>query len=96
MGGGVRRKLDDLGRVVIPSSMRRLLGLRDGDELEVEVADGAVVLRKPTAVCTFCGSGTHLEQLHGKPVCWSCLGALRQKARGTPADPAAGSTGEPT
>lgn len=77
---GVRRKIDDLGRVVIPASMRKVLGIGVGDELDVRVEGEALVLSRPSTACTFCGGDLHLEELHGKLVCWSCLAALQRRA----------------
>lgn len=74
--GGVRRKVDHLGRIVIPASMRRVLGITDGDELEVRLDGAEVLLRKPRVRCTFCGSTTELRELLGQPVCWSCAAAV--------------------
>ena len=74
---GIRRKVDDLGRVVIPASMRRSLGIGLGDEVEVSVDGGRVVLAKPADNCTFCGSEHNLGAFRDKVVCWSCTAALR-------------------
>ena len=43
---GIMRRIDDLGRVVIPKEIRRNLHLKEGDPLELFVEDGAVVFRK--------------------------------------------------
>ncbi len=64
----VRRKVDDLGRVVIPSSIRKLLDIREGDELEVHVEDGQVVMRQAADQCAFCGGSEHLELFQSKAV----------------------------
>lgn len=77
---GVRRKVDDLGRVVIPAGMRRALGISEGDEVEFSVHDDRLVITRAQDHCTFCGSDLNLEWVFGKAVCWSCLGALRAKA----------------
>ena len=81
---GVRRKVDHLGRVVIPASMRRVLGIVDGDELEVRMTDASVVIRKPREACTFCGATIELREVLGNPLCWSCMAAVvaaRQEER---------------
>ncbi len=84
---GIRRKVDDLGRVVIPASMRRSLGIGVGDELEVSVDADRVVLAKPVERCTFCGATNHLEPFHDKLVCWSCTAALRALDRERTSEP---------
>ena len=74
---GIVRKVDHLGRVVIPSTIRRSLGIGEGDELEVTVEGDRVVLARPDDRCTFCGSDQHLSTFRRKAVCWSCAAALR-------------------
>jgi len=82
---GIRRKVDDLGRVVIPASIRKALGVNEGETVEVGVEGDAVVLRRAADTCTFCSSEDHLDLFRGKAVCWSCMAALRAKAGATPA-----------
>lgn len=87
-GQGVRRKIDHLGRVVVPASMRRVLGLVDGEELEIRLVGEAVELRRPRELCTFCGSDQDLSVVLGRPVCWSCVAAVRARGReGRPMTP---------
>jgi AbrB family transcriptional regulator, transcriptional pleiotropic regulator of transition state genes len=74
---GIRRKIDDLGRVVIPSSMRKTLGIREGDELEFRLDGEHIVLGRVADQCTFCGATEHLERFREKVVCWSCMAAIR-------------------
>jgi transcriptional pleiotropic regulator of transition state genes len=78
---GIRRKVDDLGRVVIPSSIRKILGIAEGDLLEITLEGDRVVLTLPNDSCTFCGSSLHLDVFRGKVVCWSCTAALRAMDR---------------
>ena len=78
---GIRRKVDDLGRVVIPSSIRKTLGITEGDLVEIQLDGDRIVLSRPEDACTFCGSSLHLDSFRGKVVCWSCTAALRAKDR---------------
>ena len=78
---GIRRKVDDLGRVVIPSTIRRALAIGEGDELEVHLDGDHIVLARPADRCTFCGGEQHLEVFREKPVCWSCMAAVRAMDR---------------
>jgi AbrB family transcriptional regulator, transcriptional pleiotropic regulator of transition state genes len=74
---GIRRKVDDLGRVVIPASIRRSLGIREGDAVEVTVDGERVILAKPRDACVFCGREDEgLETFRGRLLCRECLGAL--------------------
>jgi AbrB family transcriptional regulator, transcriptional pleiotropic regulator of transition state genes len=74
---GIRRKVDDLGRVVIPASIRRSLGIREGDAVEVSVEGERVVLAKPRESCVFCGREEEgLPTFRGRLLCRECLGGL--------------------
>jgi transcriptional pleiotropic regulator of transition state genes len=73
---GMARKVDDLGRIVLPVETRRLFGIRPGDALEIAVADGAILLRKLEAGCVFCDARERLREFRGKLVCPECGGEL--------------------
>jgi AbrB family transcriptional regulator, transcriptional pleiotropic regulator of transition state genes len=77
METGIARKIDDLGRIVIPAETRRLFNIREGDHLFIAVEGGSIVLRKMTDTCTFCGSSDSVSQFKGKGLCNSCRGQLR-------------------
>ncbi|MGH9164445.1 MAG: AbrB/MazE/SpoVT family DNA-binding domain-containing protein [Acidimicrobiales bacterium] len=67
------RRVDDLGRIVLPVEMRRLLGVRSGDAMDISVADGTMVLRKQQSRCVFCDeSGDGLGTYRGRAVCAAC------------------------
>ncbi|HET7486771.1 MAG TPA: AbrB/MazE/SpoVT family DNA-binding domain-containing protein [Acidimicrobiales bacterium] len=70
------RKVDDLGRIVLPVEMRRMFGIRPGDELEISVDGGAIVLRKVEDRCVFCGDGDGLRGYRDKQVCKACSAEL--------------------
>jgi transcriptional pleiotropic regulator of transition state genes len=77
MESGIARKIDDLGRIVIPAEIRRLFNIREGDQLIISVDDGSnIVLRKMESTCIFCGSGEHVGSYRGKGVCASCRSQL--------------------
>ena len=73
---GIRRKVDDLGRVVIPVGIRRSLEIHEGDPLEVSVDGENIVLRKPADRCVFCGTETGLVAFRGKGVCRACSSSV--------------------
>lgn len=76
MRSGIRRKVDDLGRVVIPAGIRRSLGIREGDALEVSVQGDEVVLSKPVDQCVFCHSDQELRGFRDKAICASCASGV--------------------
>ena len=73
------RKIDDLGRIVVPAETRRLFNIHEGDELAISVDNGGIVLRKLEETCTFCESTDDVRDYRGRGVCVNCradLGAL--------------------
>lgn len=72
MDSGITRKIDDLGRIVIPAETRRMFNIHEGDHLFISVEQGNIVLRKTTDICTFCGSDSNVSQFKGKGICSSC------------------------
>ncbi|HEU4320295.1 MAG TPA: AbrB/MazE/SpoVT family DNA-binding domain-containing protein [Acidimicrobiia bacterium] len=76
MDSGITRKIDDLGRIVIPAETRRMFNIREGDHLYIAVEGGNIVLRKMTDSCTFCGSDRQVIQFKGKGICTPCKGQL--------------------
>ena len=78
---GVVRKVDDLGRIVIPMELRKTLGINESDPLEIYVDDnGKFILRKYSPGCVFCGNMEGVKEFNGKNVCGHCLKELNKKA----------------
>ena len=73
---GIIRRIDDLGRVVIPVEMRRALDIGDREELAISVENSAIVLRRAHTGCVFCGSGKDVLDFRGKLVCPRCVRQL--------------------
>lgn len=70
---GISRKVDDLGRIVIPSEMRKALGLREGDQLDITVDDDRLILKRREETCIFCRSTQDLKEFMGRMVCATCI-----------------------
>jgi len=75
---GVVRKLDELGRVVIPVDCRRELGITFGDPLEISVNGEYLVLKKYVPKCVFCKSDKDVVEVKGKHICRNCLANLKE------------------
>lgn len=73
---GIVRKVDELGRVVIPMELRRTMNIAEGDGLEIFVDGERIVLRKYAPGCTLCGSLEDIEYLSGKPICRNCISKI--------------------
>jgi AbrB family transcriptional regulator, transcriptional pleiotropic regulator of transition state genes len=78
---GVVRKIDELGRIVLPSELRRVFGIREGDELEISVDGERVILEKRQDVCVFCSAEKPSIDFHGRSVCENCAGELGKQGR---------------
>ena len=77
MDTGMTRKIDDLGRIVIPAETRRLFRIREGDYLAIAVEGDNIVIKKLEATCTFCGATEDVTPFKGKGLCTSCRLELR-------------------
>lgn len=77
---GIVRRIDDLGRVVIPKELRRMLGIKEGDPLEIFTDGERIVLRKYVPGCCLCGNvDQKLATLSsGKIVCGPCVDLIRE------------------
>ncbi len=73
---GIVRKVDELGRVVIPIELRRTLDIEEKDGLEIFVDNDRIVLRKYEPACIFCGSADDVHPYMGKNVCRECRGKM--------------------
>lgn len=75
---GIVRKVDELGRVVIPIELRRTLSIEEKDALEIYVEQDQIVLRKyvPSSVCVFCGNSEGIIKYKGKNICQDCANAV--------------------
>ncbi len=76
MDSGISRKIDDLGRIVIPAETRRLFNIREGDHLTISIEGSNIVLRKVDSTCIFCGSTDQVTTFKGKGICASCRSQL--------------------
>jgi len=76
---GIVRKVDELGRVVLPVEMRRLLNISEKDKVEISLDGENVILCKYKAACVFCGSNEDLRDYRDRKVCIQCLEQLQTK-----------------
>lgn len=71
---GIVRRIDDLGRVVIPKEVRQTQGITEGDPLEIFVDQDKVILRKYQPGCYLCGNVEgHMHDFFGKQICTKCV-----------------------
>lgn len=74
---GIVRKVDELGRIVLPIELRRTLDIAEKDSLEIYVDGDTIVLRKYEPSCIFCGSSKDVLTFKGRNICPACLSELK-------------------
>jgi transcriptional pleiotropic regulator of transition state genes len=70
---GIVRKIDDLGRVVIPKELRKTMDLDSKDSLEIYVENDSIIFSKYESGCIFCNELSNTFEYEGKTICKSCL-----------------------
>ncbi len=70
---GIIRKVDNLGRIVLPIELRRTMDIAERDELEIYMENDRIILQKFELACIFCGSSRGLISYRRKNVCQECI-----------------------
>jgi transcriptional pleiotropic regulator of transition state genes len=73
---GVVRKVDELGRIVVPIEIRRTMDIAIKDTLEIYVEGDMIILKKYHPACIFCEDATNVISYKGKMICRNCLAEL--------------------
>lgn len=76
---GIIRRVDELGRVVIPIELRNKFGITEKDPMEIYVDGTSIILKKYEPNCIFCNNSKNLIEFEGKQVCSKCAKALGNK-----------------
>ena len=77
---GIVRRIDNLGRVVLPIELRRSFDIDKEDPVEIFVDDNAIVLKKYQPACIFCNEAKDVINFKGKNICRDCLAEMKEKA----------------
>ena len=75
---GIVRKVDELGRIVIPIELRRNLDIEIKDSLEIFVENESIILKKYAPACIFCGQAKNISSFKGKNICPSCIAEIKK------------------
>ena len=75
---GVVRKIDELGRFVLPIEIRKSLNLNCKDAVEIFVDEDKIILKKYEPACIFCGNADNVSDIHGKLVCKDCIEKIKK------------------
>ena len=70
---GIVRRVDELGRIVLPIELRRTLDIAERDTLEIFVDGDTIMLRKFQQSCIFCGSTRNIRSFKEKFICEACV-----------------------
>ena len=73
---GITRKIDELGRIVIPIGIRTKLNLKEKDEMEIFIEKGKIILKRYELNCVFCGEKTNLKEYKGQCICKKCMSKI--------------------
>ena len=77
MSKGNKSKIDNLGRFVIPKSIRKALGIEQNDEISMYVEDNKLIISKGFKSCSLCGNTEVNYQLNDKFLCKSCVEGIK-------------------
>ena len=75
---GIVRKIDELGRIVLPIELRRTLDIGERETMEIFVDGSSVVLKKYRPTCIFCDNVRDISVFKGKNVCPKCLREMQE------------------
>ena len=73
-----KRKVDELGRIVLPVEVRRELGIDEKDELSIFVNDGEIILKKAQPTCALCKTVDDLAVVDNKSICLNCIAKIKE------------------
>lgn len=76
---GIIRKVDELGRIVLPKEMRTTFDIKEHDPIEIYVEGDSIILKKYNPTCIFCGNSENLYLYGDKNVCSNCIEDLKKK-----------------
>ncbi len=73
------RRVDELGRIVIPKGMRNVMDIKTEDEVILTMGEDEIVIRKVNPSCVFCGTDEGLVSMNGREICAECLSRLKNE-----------------
>ena len=76
----MQRRIDSLGRLVIPMEYRREKRIEDGDAFTIEVVPGGILFSPVKHSCAVCGTSLDLAVVDGVALCKGCVGRFHREA----------------
>ena len=81
------KKISKAGSITIPSSLRRMLGIENGERVKVDVSEnGDIILKRITGSCILCGGNENLIKVDNKYICKACISKINDIAQGEDED----------
>ena len=74
---GMVRKIDELGRIVIPAEIRQNMDLQIKDTMEIFTDENRIILQKYQPSCIFCNNADNIIYFNDKRICRACLEKLK-------------------
>ena len=78
---GIVRKVDELGRIVLPIELRHTLDINEKDPLEIFVDGGSIILRRYEPACIFCNDARDIINYKGRNICPNCIKELTERTK---------------
>jgi AbrB family transcriptional regulator, transcriptional pleiotropic regulator of transition state genes len=75
---GIVRRVDELGRIVIPMELRRTLGIRVKDPLSISMDGERIIIEKYHDACALCGSEEDVTMVKDRAVCARCVADIKK------------------
>ncbi len=76
---GIVRKVDELGRIVLPIEIRKVMDIKEKDAIEIFTDADQIILQKYQPACIFCNQVENVLYFNGKRVCAACVEKLKQQ-----------------
>lgn len=76
---GIVRRVDELGRIVLPIELRRTMDIAEKDAVEIYVSGSSIILRKFQPCCIFCDAVKNIVEFKGKNICTKCMKELSEQ-----------------
>lgn len=74
---GMVRKIDELGRIVLPAEIRQTMDIQSRDAVEIFIDNERIILQKYIPACIFCNGADDVVMFKDKRICGSCLASLK-------------------
>lgn len=74
---GIVRNVDELGRIVVPKEMRKMMNIDKSDPVEIYVEGNKIILTKYQPACSICDGEGEMVSFKGKRICRACIEEIK-------------------